>query len=218
MSNKKLNVAVIFGGRSGEHEVSLVSASSVIKNLDKNKYNIIQVGITKTGEWIAGQDALSFLKSNHGSRFKNQAISPDTFRNKIAGRRIDVIFPVLHGTYGEDGTIQGLFEMANIAYVGAGVLGSALAMDKITQKILCASESILVPDWVWFTKKEWQWTKKSRLVFTKWLKGVEERLSYPMFIKPSNLGSSVGISKAHNRDELIRAINLAARYDRRVLV
>ena len=215
---KKLKIAVIFGGKSGEHEVSLVSATAVIKNLNKQKYNVLQVGITKGGEWIVGPDSLKFLKTGQGERFEQQAISPDSIKNKLAGKKIDVVFPVLHGTYGEDGTLQGLLELADLAYVGCGVLGSAVAMDKITQKNLCEASNILICDWVWLTKKEWQWTKKSKLVFNRWLKGVEKRLNYPMFIKPSNLGSSVGISKAHNRDELIKAINLAVKYDTRVLV
>lgn len=216
--SKKLNVVVIFGGRSGEHEVSLVSASSVIKNLDKQKYNIIQIGITKGGEWIVGRDALKFLKTGQGKNFKQEVLSPDTIKNKLTGKKIDVVFPVLHGTYGEDGAIQGLLELANVAYVGSGVLGSAMSMDKITQKTLCGVQNILMPDWIWLTKKEWQWTKKSKPVFKKWLKGIEERLTYPMFVKPSNMGSSVGISKVHNRNELIQAVNLAVRYDRRILI
>ncbi len=215
---KKLNVAVIFGGRSGEHEVTLASATSVIKNLNKQKYNVIQVGITKGGEWVVGPDALKFLKTGKGERFKQLALSPDTLKNKLDGKKIDVVWPVLHGTYGEDGAIQGLLELSDIAYVGSGVLGSAVAMDKVTQKILCGAENILVTDWVWLTKKEWQWTKKNKAVFKKWLAGVEERLGYSMFVKPSNLGSSVGISRVNNRDELIEAVNLASRYDGRIVI
>lgn len=215
---KKINVAVIFGGRSGEHEVSLVSAEAVINNLDKSKYNIIQIGITKGGQWIAGPEALQFLKTGTGSNYRKEIITPDTLDNVINGKKIDVVFPVLHGTYGEDGTMQGLLELANVAYVGAGVLGSAVAMDKVTQKILCGAENIVVPDWVWLSKQEWLWTKQNKLVFQKWLVGIEKRIGYPIFVKPSNMGSSVGISKAHNRRELIEAINLASKYDRRILI
>ncbi len=216
--NKKLNVAVIFGGRSAEHEVSLVSAESVIKHLNKDKYNIIQIGISKNGEWLAGPDALKFLKDGQGRNFKRWAISPDVSLNKVAGKQIEVVFPVLHGTYGEDGTLQGLLELADLPYVGSGVLASAAVMDKITQKIICASENILMADWVWVAKKEWSWIKKNKILFKKWLKGIEERFDYPLFVKPANSGSSVGISKAHNKDELIKAVNLAARYDTRLLI
>ena len=139
-------------------------------------------------------------------------------QNKLASKKIDVVFPVLHGTYGEDGAIQGLLELASLPYVGSGILGSAMAMDKIVQKTLCGVQNILMSDWIWLTKKEWQWTKKSKIIFKKWLKGTEDRLKYPMFVKPANMGSSVGISKAHNRDELIKALNLAVKYDRRVLI
>jgi len=215
---KKLNVAIIFGGRSGEHEVSLVSATSVIKNLDKQKYNIIQIGITKGGEWLVGNDVLKFLKTGQGRNFKQEALSPDAIKNKLVGKKIDVVFPVLHGTYGEDGVIQGLLELTNVPYVGSGILGSAMAMDKITQKTLCGVQNILMPDWIWLTKKEWQWTKKSKLVFKKWLAGTEERLGYPMFVKPSNMGSSVGISKVNDRQELIQGVELAIKYDRRILI
>jgi len=230
---KKINVAVIFGGRSGEHEVSLVSASAIIKNLDRTKYNLIPIGISKQGQWIAGDNSLELLKSGDIPKALKATLTPDAnvkslvvldkkflapSRQSLATKNIDVVFPVLHGTYGEDGTIQGLFELADLPYVGAGVLGSAVAMDKITQKKICQSAGMLVADWVWIGKKEWSWLKKNKTVFKKWLLETGKRLGYPMFVKPSNLGSSVGISKAHNRDELIQAINLAARYDRRILI
>ncbi len=215
---KKLNVAVIFGGRSGEHEVSLVSATAIIKNLDKNKYNIIQIGITKNGEWLTGNDVLKYLKTGQGKKIKQKSLNPDVLQNKLTAGKIDVVFPVLHGTYGEDGAIQGLLELANLPYVGSGILGSATAMDKIIQKTLCGVQNILMPDWIWLTKKEWHWTKKNKIVFKKWLSGTEKRLAYPMFVKPANMGSSVGISKVHNRNELIKGLNLAVKYDRRILV
>ncbi|OGG90965.1 D-alanine--D-alanine ligase A [Candidatus Kuenenbacteria bacterium RIFCSPLOWO2_02_FULL_42_16] len=252
---KKLNIAVIFGGRSGEHEVSLVSAESVMKNLDRNKYNVIPVGIAKDGAWIAGKNSLKLLKKNEIPKALKAFITPDATSKQLvsvdnkklrvtpacrrgrdyglrlpaaclSGRqgeagitdKIDVVFPVLHGTYGEDGTMQGLLELADLPYVGCGVLASALAMDKIAQKILCTAENILTPDWIWFSKSEWSLIKKSKIYFKKWIEGTEKRLGYPMFIKPANLGSSVGISKAHNRSELVTAINLAIKYDRRVLI
>lgn len=233
---KKLNVAVIFGGRSGEHEVSLASADSVIKNLDKNKYNIIPIGIAKDGTWIAGKDSLQLLKSGDIPKALKALITPDATSKRLVSisdsnkrlkikndrlheaEEIDVVFPVLHGTYGEDGAIQGLLELADIPYVGCGILGSAIAMDKITQKIMCGVERILIPDWVWLSKKEWHWLKKNKEVFKKWLLGIERKLGYPVFVKPSNLGSSVGINKAHNRRELVDFINIAAKYDRRILI
>ncbi len=216
--SKKLNIAVIFGGVSGEHEVSLASAANVIKYLNKQKYNIVQVGITKGGEWVVGADALKFLKTGKGSAYKQIALSPDRVKNKLSNEKIDVVFPVLHGPFGEDGTLQGLLELSNLSYVGCGVLASSVAMDKIMQKQLCGAENILVPDWIWFSKKEWQWIKKQEDVFKQWSKGVEDRLGYPLFVKPSNMGSSVGISKVKDKEELISAINTAAMYDNRILV
>ncbi len=215
---KKLNVVVIFGGQSPEHEVSLASAEAVIKYLDKNKYNVIRTGITKNGEWIVGPDALKFLKYGQGKNFKRWAISPDVSLNKLAGKQINVVFPVLHGTYGEDGAIQGLLELANLPYVGSGVLSSAVVMDKITQKIICTTGGILMTDWIWLNKTDWQWIKKNKFLFQKWLKDIESRFNYPLFIKPANMGSSIGISKVHDKGELIKAINLAARYDRRLVI
>ena len=252
---KKLNIAVIFGGRSGEHEVSLVSAESVMKNLDKKKYNVIPIGITKEGAWIAGNNALGLLKNGEITKGLRALITPDATSKqlvpvdsnkklrvtgypptgdppssvrKISNRKlgdglqitdkIDVVFPVLHGTFGEDGTMQGLLELADLPYVGCGVLASSLAMDKIAQKMPCGAEKILTPDWIWFSKSEWSLIKKSKIYFKKWVEGTEKRLGYPMFIKPANSGSSVGISKAHNRSELVAAISLAIKYDRRVLV
>jgi len=225
---KKINVAVIFGGRSGEHEVSLVSADSIIKNLDKKKYKVIPIGITKEGQWIAGSNSLALLKSGDIPKGLRALITPDATSKQLVpvgsnrelriADKIDVVFPVLHGTYGEDGTMQGLLELADWPYVGCGVLSSSLAMDKIAQKIMCGAEKILTPDWIWFSKSEWSLIKKSKIYFKKWIEGTEKRLGYPMFIKPANLGSSVGISKAHNRNELVTAINLAIKYDRRVLI
>jgi D-alanine-D-alanine ligase len=220
----KLKVAVIFGGRSGEHEVSLLSAESVIKNLDKNKYKIFPIGIAKNGQWITGENSLRLLKS--AGSVKNLKVS-DADQKKIIvindgsiGMRdkIDVFFPVLHGTCGEDGAIQGLLEMVGLPYVGCGILSSAAAMDKIIQKIICKAQGIKVADWVELTKKEWHKLEKNKILFKKWIEGVEKRLGYPMFVKPSNLGSSIGITKARNRAEMIEAINEAALFDRRILI
>jgi len=242
---KKMNVAVIFGGRSGEHEVSLVSADFIIKTLDKKKYNVIRIGITKDGQWIAGENSLDLLKSGDILKALKATLTPDTNIKSLVQicnknykelrimssntnsqvncglqitDKIDVVFPVLHGTYGEDGTIQGLFELADLPYVGSGVLGSAVAMDKITQKNICMAANLPMADWVWLTKKEWHWLKKNKDVFKKWLDSTEKKLGFPIFVKPSNLGSSVGISKVKNRGEFIKAINLAGRFDRRIVV
>lgn len=218
---KKLKVGIIFGGRSAEHEVSLVSATSVINALDKKKYEIIPIGITLCGRWISSPNALDVLKSRKNiDKQPQKLIVPDPnhrslvklFSKKIEEEKLDVVFPVLHGTFGEDGTIQGLFEIANIPYVGAGVLASSVAMDKIISRQLYKAAGIpVVPD-VWFLWKDYK-ISKNRLIGK-----IEKQLGYPCFVKPPNLGSSIGISKAHNRKELIKAIELASQYDRKILV
>jgi len=220
---KKINVGVIFGGRSAEHEVSLVSASSVINALDKKKYNIIPIGITKEGEWISGKNILNFLKSKIKLKNKTKAILlPEPIKKNllfindswsiILRKHLDVIFPILHGTYGEDGTIQGLFELTNIPYVGAGVLGSSVGMDKVITKQLCEGVKIPVSPFIWFTNKDYS-SKTKNILST-----IENKIGYPCFIKPANLGSSVGISKAHNKKELVDAIEIAFKYDRKILI
>jgi D-alanine-D-alanine ligase len=203
--SKKIKIGVIFGGRSGEHEVSLVSAESVMNALDKKKYEVIPLGITKAGEWVTGRSKLLELFKK-GKIKKGSRLPPEILK------KVDVVFPVLHGTYGEDGTIQGLFEMLNVPYVGAGVLGSAVGMDKVVQKQLCEQAGLPIVKYVWFLKEEWA---KKRINV---LRHIEKALKYPCFIKPANMGSSVGISKAKNRRELIVGINLAARYDSKILV
>jgi D-alanine-D-alanine ligase len=218
----KLTVAVVFGGRSAEHEVSLVSAASIIKNLDRKKFRVVPVGITHEGRWIAEPDALSLLKGGRIPRTAREALPlPDPTRpglyivhGKGKGTRItiDVIFPIVHGTYGEDGTIQGLFEFANIPFVGAGVLGSSAGMDKITTKQLCQQAGITVTPYLWFLSGDLRKGERAQIG------AIESKLGYPCFVKPANMGSSVGISKAHNRSELRKAFRLAARYDRRILV
>ncbi len=218
---KKLTVGIIFGGRSAEHEVSLVSATSVINALDKKKYEIILIGITLDGRWISSPDALDVLKSRKNiDKQPQRLIVPDPnhrslvklFSKKLEEEKLDVVFPVLHGTFGEDGTIQGLFEIANIPYVGAGVLASSVAMDKIIARQLYKTAGIpVVPD-VWFLSKDYKISKN------RFIENIEKQLGYPCFVKPPNLGSSVGISKAHNRKELIKAIELASQYDRKILV
>jgi D-alanine-D-alanine ligase len=220
---KKIRVGVIFGGRSSEHEVSLVSATSVIQALDKEKYEVVPVGITKEGKWLSSSQTLALLKSGRGlDSLPERVLLPDPtrkglveFRTKSADARqeaLDVVFPVLHGPYGEDGTIQGLLDLANVPYVGAGVLGSALGMDKIAQKQVFERLGLPVTEYCAFLFKEYQ--RAPRM----WLKKIERTLSSPWFIKPANLGSSVGITKAHTRTELQTAILEAAKYDRRILV
>jgi len=205
MANKKIKVGVIFGGRSGEHEVSIVSAQSVMKALDRKKYQVIPIGITKDGYWLI-ENPVAALKLGK-SKEKGTRLFPEEFL-----KRCDVVFPVLHGPYGEDGTIQGVFEMANIAYVGAGVLGSAIGMDKIIQKQLFKEAGLSIVEYDWFLTKEWSKNKQ------KIISRLEKNLKYPMFTKPVNLGSSVGIGKCHNQNELITGIIEAARYDRKIIV
>ncbi len=224
---KKLRVGVIFGGRSGEHEVSLASATSVITYLDKTKYEVIPIGITKEGKWVAFGDPLQALKAGTiGSNvpvtilgdptqkalvsleFCEQSLSP----RPIKLQELDVVFPVLHGPYGEDGTIQGLLELAGIPYVGAGVLASAVGMDKPTMKAVFMAHGLPVVKHILIRRKHWERDP------AKIMEQVEEEIGYPCFVKPANLGSSVGVSKARNRGELERALRIAAQYDRKMLV
>lgn len=220
---RKIRVGVIFGGRSAEHEVSLVSAASVINALDKKKYEVLPIGITSDGRWLSSPEALKLLRERANiAALPEHILVPDPRKkglvqlhnNAVEGSAhlIDVAFPVLHGTFGEDGTIQGLFELADIPYVGAGVLGSAVGMDKVVQKQLLRQAGIpVVPD-EWFSWQEYQKNAK------KIVASIERRLRYPCFVKPANLGSSVGISKAHNKRELLRAIDLAGEYDTKIIV
>ena len=239
---EKVKVAVIFGGRSGEHEVSLLSARSVMNALDPEKYEIIPVGIARTGEWMIGVDPMGALESEDYSTMKPAAIFADPskkglwsaeengeikiedssvrprqiqtsagMRNLSSLSRVDVVFPVLHGTFGEDGTLQGLLELAGVPYVGAGVLSSAVAMDKITFKDVVKSHGLPVTNHVWTTRKHWQSEPES------FMDSVEQKLGYPVFTKPANSGSSVGIMKCRDRNELRQGIEEAARYDRRLM-
>lgn len=221
---KKLRVGVIFGGRSGEHEVSLMSAESVIKAMDKSKYEIVPIAITKPGNWLVSGDARALLpqavmeSESHsdvailGDPTRKGLLRLDDSQSPGRAKPLDVIFPVLHGTYGEDGTIQGLFEMAGIPYVGCGVLASAAGMDKIVMKKLFAQSGLEVGAYEYFLRADWQ--EKPAAIVSR----LAKKLGYPMFCKPANLGSSVGISKVKNKTELIAGINEAARYDRRILV
>ncbi len=221
----KLRVGVIFGGRSGEHEVSLLSARSVMGAMDREKYEVVPIGITKAGHWVTGDDPLAALSSGDEAGLRTVALLPDpswaglmecdggaeTFRAALLAR-LDVVFPVLHGTYGEDGAIQGLLELADVPYVGAGVLGSALGMDKVAFKSVMQAYGFPIADYLAFKRREWEAEPESVL------RRVEARLGYPVFTKPANLGSSVGISKCHDRAELEAGLAEAARYDRKLLV
>ena len=210
---RKLRVGVIFGGRSGEHEVSLASARSVMGAMDENKYEIVPIGITKEGRWLVGEDALRLLESG-GEREETaagegRALIPGL--EKADFPPLDVVFPVLHGPYGEDGTVQGLLELADIPYVGAGVLGSALGMDKALMKTIFRAKGLPVVEHLVIKRREWE---KDPAGVSE---SVKEQIGYPCFVKPANLGSSVGISKVKAAAQLPAALNLAARYDRKML-
>jgi D-alanine-D-alanine ligase len=247
---KKLRVGILFGGRSGEHEVSLLSAASVLKAIDRSKFDVVPIGITKEGRWLTADHAERLLNGKHTEEGRHlRAGDPDAtpgaallakgeavvvppepahrdggivpfetdspaLARRAADRAInvDVIFPVLHGTFGEDGTIQGLFELADIPYVGAGVLGSAAGMDKDVMKSLFLAAKLPIVKHVTLLRSDWEADAK------KVRKRVENKLKYPVFVKPANLGSSVGITKAHDRAELGPCIEEAAKFDRKILV
>jgi D-alanine-D-alanine ligase len=213
----------MLGGRSGEHEVSLASAQSVMAAMDKEKYEVIPIGITKEGRWIAGGDPVAALKgesatSRHavllGDRTERGLIASEAVRGLAHAPRteLDVVFPVLHGPYGEDGTVQGLLELADVPYVGAGVLGSALGMDKAVMKDVFKAHGLPIADYRVYRRMDLD--RNQAAVEEE----IEASLGYPCFVKPSNLGSSVGITKAHDRTELGPALQLAASYDRKIVV
>lgn len=217
---KRLRVGVLFGGRSGEHEVSLASAASVLRALDPEKYEAIPIGISKDGRWLLGAAAQKLLPDvlRSGQRVvlaadpNTAALVPLDDSPVKPGVRMDVVFPVLHGTYGEDGTVQGLLELAGLPYVGAGVLGSAVGMDKDVQKRLFQQARIPVAEFL--TVPRHQWEREPKTVE----RAVERRFRYPVFVKPATLGSSVGMTKAHNRSQLVEALNLAAEFAQKILV
>lgn len=218
MNNKK-NVAVIFGGQSSEHDISCISASTIIDNIDRDLYDLFLIGITKDGRWLKVNNTQEIRDGIWLSSDTTAVISPDVSHkgilyikdDKITHQTIDVIFPVLHGLYGEDGTIQGLFEMSTIPYVGCGVIASGLSMDKFFTKVIVERLGIRQARFVPVFKRQ--------LVDMDNVIGkIEAALSYPVFVKPSNAGSSVGVSKAYNKEELINALNLAAIHDKKILV
>jgi D-alanine-D-alanine ligase len=206
--NRKLRVGVIFGGRSGEHEVSLRSAQSVMAALDRAKYEVVPVGITRSGRWLRG-DAMQALISGDETAVQPAPILPYAADNAAS---YDVIIPVLHGPYGEDGTVQGLLQLAGIPYVGAGVAGSAVGMDKALFKSVMQAHDIPILPWRLLLAAQWR-ANREQIVAE-----LEAQLRYPMFTKPANLGSSVGISKCRDRAELIAGLDEAARFDRRLVV
>jgi D-alanine-D-alanine ligase len=223
MKKKKLRIGILFGGRSGEHEISLLSAASILKSIDKSKYEVVPLGITKQGKWVASGEAQHLLtgeaklapvlkKSTKTKSIQLSASADLAQQSGSLAQTLDVIFPVLHGTFGEDGTIQGLFELADIAYVGSGVLGSATGMDKTAMKQLFAAASLPQTPHVSLIRSQWKADPK------RCTKLIEKHLEYPVFVKPANLGSSVGISKVHNRAELAPAMDIAASYDRKLII
>lgn len=222
---KKLRVGVIFGGRSGEHAVSLMSARFVLNSLDPKKYKVTQIGITQDGRWLAGGGVWGALKAEEFEGLTTVSVLADPSRHELTGftstlkgelinklAEIDVYFPVLHGTFGEDGTLQGLFELADVAYVGAGVLGSAVGMDKGVFFEVMRANGIPVVETVVLLRSE----IKENIVASS--EKAEQAGDYPLFIKPANLGSSVGVSKATSRSDLVEGLMEAADYDRRIVV
>jgi D-alanine-D-alanine ligase len=239
---KKLRVGILFGGRSGEHEVSLLSAASILDAIDKDKYEVVPIGITKEGRWLTAAHAEKLLRGEFSSAKHLRAGDPeatpgaallakgesivippvpgdslapfDVPQRRLEDRAInvDVVFPVLHGTFGEDGTIQGLLELADLPYVGAGVLGSAAGMDKDVMKRLFRDAGLAIVRHLTFLRADWEQDAK------RVRKEIEKKLNYPVFVKPANLGSSVGVSKARDRTQLEKAMDEAAAYDRKIIV
>jgi D-alanine-D-alanine ligase len=217
---KRLRVGILFGGRSGEHEVSLASAAAVIRALDPEKYEAVPIGITKDGRWLVGAGAQRMLPEvlRAGQRVflppdpSAAALVPVGSEQPQSAVRIDVVFPVLHGTFGEDGTVQGLLELAGLPYVGAGVLGSAIGMDKEVQKRLFEHAGLPVTPYLVIPRLAWEGER------ARWLAAITKRFRFPVFVKPATLGSSVGMTKAHNRRELSPALDLAAEFSQKILI
>ena len=216
---KKLRVGILFGGRSGEHEVSLLSAASILKAIDRKKFDVVPIGITKTGRWLTEGNAQALLAGTSHEVLSPASLAPSDAVTalvpdavSLGSGKLDVVFPVLHGTFGEDGTIQGLFELADTAYVGSGVLGSSAGMDKDVMKRLFAQAKLPIVKHLTVLRTAWEASPR------KTVAAIEAALKYPLFVKPANLGSSVGISKAHDRKELAPALSLAAKYDRKIVI
>jgi len=220
-TDRKLKIAVLFGGRSGEHEVSLMSARSVLSVLDPERYEVTQVGITRDGRWFTGSDAIDALEKGETDGLEHVVLSPDPSEQGLYVVQesqytkltdVDVFFPVMHGTYSEDGTMQGLLEMADVAYVGAGVVGASVGMDKGIFKDVMIANDIPVVDTLIVLRREIEENMEAVI------QRAEDMSDYPLFTKPANLGSSVGVTKCNNRSDLQEGLIEAAAYDRRVLI
>lgn len=226
----RIRVGVVFGGRSGEHEVSLVSAQSIMKALDSSKYEVIPIGVSKQGTWVVGADPKKFLPAPEEQKRLDVAPAEAAGKTAVVGDpshqgmilldrqnahqqvKLDVVFPIMHGTYGEDGTLQGLLEMADLPYVGCGVMASAVGMDKTAAKRLFRDAGLKIAPFREYLRRDWRENPDQVIA------DLEAHLAYPCFVKPVNSGSSVGVSKAHDRGELSAAFDLAAKYDRKILV
>lgn len=224
----KLRVGIIFGGRSGEHEVSIASAASVMDAIDPDKYEVVPIGITREGRWLAGVNprllAAGSTMSESAEGVTAVTITGDPTVHGLvpadahaagaerASRPLDIVIPVMHGTYGEDGTLQGLLEMAGVAYAGCGVLGAALGMDKEKAKMVFKAAGLPVVDWL--TVRRLEVDRDAAAVEAH----IEAAFAYPVFVKPANMGSSVGVGKAHDRSELREALAVALRFDRKAIV
>jgi D-alanine-D-alanine ligase len=227
----KTRIGVIFGGRSGEHEISIRSAKTVIEQIDKNKYEVVPIAISPDGKWLNPFEAMEMLPeaarqllTHQTENFPHETIALlgdtsfkgltrlETADGKERVAPLDVVFPVLHGTFGEDGTIQGLLEMADIPYVGCGVLASSCGMDKVVMKTLFRDAGLPICRYVWFLRSEWERAGEAAV------EQVKAKLGFPCFVKPANLGSSVGVSRADNEISLREAVELAAEYDRKIIV
>ena len=217
---KRLRVGVLFGGRSGEHEVSLASAASVIRALDPEKYEAVPIGITKDGRWLVGGGALKLLPEvlRSGARVvlppdpTAAALVPFAANSSQPSVRVDVIFPVLHGTFGEDGTVQGLLELAGLPYVGAGVLGSAVGMDKDVQKRLFQQAEIPIVEFLVFSRHEWERNRENII------RAITKKFRFPLFVKPATLGSSVGMTKVKAAKQIPEAMDAAAEFALKIIV
>jgi len=228
---KKLRVGVIFGGRSGEHEVSIRSAASVIDAIDRQKYDVLPIAISREGKWLSPAAAFQLLPANAqsllpatiasgyqgavailGDPSHSGLLSFEQSDGALTSQKLDVVFPVLHGPFGEDGTLQGLLEMANVPYVGCGVLASACGMDKVAMKLLFLQAGLPMCKYVWFLRTQWE-SDRAKIVQT-----IKRKLGMPCFVKPANLGSSVGVSRAADKKSLEQAVELAAQYDRKIVV
>ncbi len=226
---KKLRVGVIFGGRSGEHEVSIRSAQAIVESINPRKFDVVPIAITKEGKWLAPSQSAQLLPAAVHDRMSANGpatgdvalvgdpshkglISLKSDSQSFVAEKLDVVFPALHGTYGEDGTLQGLLEMADVPYVGCGVLASSCGMDKVAMKSLFVQAGLPICKYVWFLRSQWRSNP------AKVIRKVVADIGLPCFVKPANLGSSVGVSRATDKKSLTEAIDLAAQYDRKIIV